>query len=301
MDCVHAITSPYLISPHDSTIAESPVCDRSAPGELRWDSHSRHIILPVRADHPYIPPSSKQMHQWVHPFTVGALITFSSLVLGCTAHFQALAQQRGHGKDSAFSWIIAFSIIIFLAVCIEALALLIEFAGFSSRDKWSKLAKLCMGIEYMMLPLGFVAIVLAANRIDMKFIGGCLRHPEEGYVVNDRVCTEWAISLTFTILLEVTIVANAFSHGIGSPKAFATWSWRFRQQRATAISATPRRRASTRLQVPPPPPPPIPLPDICALPPEPEPAYDVPAAGPNTIEKHEQSSKDQEQAFSSPN
>lgn len=161
----------------------------------------------------------------------------ASVVAGIIAHFQALAMQRGHAHRAAFPLGITFSTIIFLDASFQCLVILMRSAGLLSKPKWSSLCDIAAAIEWLFIIPGILLAFSVGGRYDMNLIGGCVTKPKEGYETNEKVCIEWAMCLTFMILLDVTLVGNIFvSHVKGLRDDF--YSWTIQQQSNSAVGTT---------------------------------------------------------------
>ncbi|KIO32970.1 hypothetical protein M407DRAFT_18126 [Tulasnella calospora MUT 4182] len=112
---------------------------------------------------------------------------------------------------------------------------------------------------------------------------------------DDRLCTEWKVSLAFTVLTLVSLLSTFISYFSKYPDAFSEWCG---QLEAThGVSALPRPPRT-------PPPPWTPseslrplLPqDRVGTPSELEAAYDTPDGGPNSVEDYRHKADDLEKA-----
>lgn len=188
---------------------------------------------------------------------------------------------------SAFRLIIAFCVANLFCALVRAIAIALQVAGLPFGGILSSLGKGLALFQFPTVVLGGMSVSVAAKRYDINLIGGCLPRLSDQYGFSDRLCTEWKLSLAFTLLAFITLLLTLLSYLMGYPDRFSGWSRNFRHRRVT------RRLAIHRPQRPPPrPPAPYPLPaprqDSVTTPSEPEVVYEIPAAGPNTIENYQQ-------------
>ncbi|KAG8909594.1 hypothetical protein FRC00_009812, partial [Tulasnella sp. 408] len=176
--------------------------------------------------------------------------------------------QRGYGTRPLFACMITWSTFVLLNGLMQLSVInnaINALNGSLPMNYWSETVSRVSLWDGLLLLLGFPILAVLARRGDMKLIGGCLPHAEQGYA-----------------LLEVNLVASLTT--IRSKRfgdAFYDWTKRKRQRTDNADGLA---------QLPPRPP------QIDLLPPEPELVYDTPASGPN----YEQSSKHVNQTSSSP-
>ncbi|KIO32969.1 hypothetical protein M407DRAFT_18125 [Tulasnella calospora MUT 4182] len=214
------------------------------------------------------------------------------------AHFQDIANQRDW-PFTQFAVIIAFCTITLLAACVRAIAIVLEVAGSSSAWGWSIAGKICAFLQIPTILMGCVAVALAANREDIKSIGGCQPRPTPIYGFfrepNDKLCTEWKVSLAFTVLTLVSLLSTYITYLLEHSDAIAEWSHRLEATRGTSALPRPPRT---------PPPPWTPSESLLPLLPqdrfgassELETAYDTPDGGPNSVEDYRHKADDLEQA-----
>ncbi|KAG9048243.1 hypothetical protein FS837_000442 [Tulasnella sp. UAMH 9824] len=215
------------------------------------------------------------------------------------AHFEAIARQRDY-IFGQFGLIIAFCAITWLAACIRAIALVLEAARLPYGREWSQAGIICAFLQFPTTLLGCVAVYVASSETDIKVIGGCITRTTKvnGMFWSEPIyglCTEWKLSLAFTVLTLVSLLSTYLSYLLRYHEAF--FDWVGQKDYPYGMTALPRPPCT-------PPPPWTPSESLIPLlrqdkpgsPSELEASYDTPDDGPNSVESYGHKADDLEQA-----